>query len=234
MRTSWNGDPKWLAPRELPAGNSPAGGICNQWKSLTGDAGWGGVLAATAANARAQPLYIIFRPGTPVLELIEEAVRLLPGTHRWQVPFSTNFTQLPSEAACRWRFVTQGSPEAESALRSGGVLMDLCSTLTAPPPSVWVETARTGRKPTANAPAAAVPPPAPPQPQRQPREEPGQYGISSPTEHVPQTRPARGSMAPPTSLRPSPRLRCHRRFPHGRRKRRWAGPVGAKSRSPQR
>ncbi len=157
MRNSWKGDSKWLEPRELPIRNGQVGGICHRWQSVTGDAGWGGVLAATAMTDRTKPAYIVFNPGTPVLELIEESLGILPSAIRWQIPFSTYFTKLPTEASCLWRCVVEGSPEAVSARRSSGPLIDLCGPLSSPPPSAWVDSARSGRPPTVKAQTAIAP-----------------------------------------------------------------------------
>ena len=70
-----------------------------------GDAGWAGG-AESFSNDPAKPAYLIYRPGTNVLELFDEALSLLPPEQRWNVTFSTFFTDLPLNLTCvrgeRW------------------------------------------------------------------------------------------------------------------------------------
>ncbi len=135
LRNRWEGDPAWLPPgANLPRGDSPPG-ICHAWQGLTGDAGWGGVLAESAAGNR--PVSIIFRPGMEMLPLFAESMALLPVELRWNVTFSTYFTTLPAGIACQCRCLADGTPEAAAARRESqtNTVIDLCQPL---PPAVGV------------------------------------------------------------------------------------------------
>ncbi|HEX6986328.1 MAG TPA: hypothetical protein VF170_13180, partial [Planctomycetaceae bacterium] len=44
LRDRFEGEPKTLPPRLVPAGDRPAA-VCTAWQSAAGDAGWAGVLA---------------------------------------------------------------------------------------------------------------------------------------------------------------------------------------------
>jgi hypothetical protein len=113
---SWQGESRYLDTRQLPDGERlPA--TCERWKSLAGDAGWGGVLAGAAADPQINQAVVIFRPGTDVLALLIESLKLLPREERWKQSFSTYYTKLPPGIACKWRFVLDGSEEAQLARR---------------------------------------------------------------------------------------------------------------------
>ncbi len=151
LATTWDGTPKLLPARRAPSGNAgPA--ICRHWQQLTGDAGWGGVLAEAAMQNPRSTTTIIFQPGQDPLPLLAESLALLPLELRWGVTFSTYFTKLPPGVECRWRCAVQGSPEAKAA----GLVLDLCRKLGQPPASPYVVAARTGRLPNVGAPARAV------------------------------------------------------------------------------
>jgi hypothetical protein len=147
MATAWDGQ-----TLVLPGGRRPPMGqlqpaICQAWAQATGDAGWGGVLAETAANgSRGGGATVVFRPGMDVLALVAEAIALLPPEHRWDVTFSTYFTKLPPGVDCLWRFVVAGSPEA-AARFPGVTAIDLTRSLSRAPDGVWATAARTGSAP---------------------------------------------------------------------------------------
>ena len=155
MQAAWNGEPTVLpAGRRPPAGDVPVL-PCRAWQRVTGDAGWGGVLAETAANGAARPAVLIFRPGTAPLPLLSEALALLPPQVRWGVSFSTYLNKLPPGVDCQWRCVLEGSPEAAAARRlSGAVIIDLCGPRQAAAGGRYVEAARTGIAPVVAGPAA--------------------------------------------------------------------------------
>jgi len=98
-----------------PAGPQPAATdcptrVCETWQRLAGDAGWAGVLAESAAQPN-QVMSVIFPPGTDTLQLVVEALSLLPPEKRWEVTFSTYFTKTAG-VDCQWRFILDGTPEA--------------------------------------------------------------------------------------------------------------------------
>jgi len=147
MQTDWDGTPRILPRgRAIPSAEvRPA--VCQTWKAMTGDAGWAGVLAATAAAGANQQAVIVFRPGMDLLPLLAEAVALLPPADRWGVTFTTYFTRLPPGVNCNWRCVLADSPEALAATRTPhAVVIDLCRPLGHAPASALVESARTGQK----------------------------------------------------------------------------------------
>jgi len=91
FRSNWNEKPAEWQPKTLSAPNV-APGICNTWKRLTGDAGWGGVVAEHAEKGN--PVSIVFPPGynsEDLRALISEALALLPASVRWRVTFSTYY-----------------------------------------------------------------------------------------------------------------------------------------------
>ena len=119
---------------------------CTNWEDITGDAGWGGVLAETALNSR--PVCIVFRPGMQVLPLISESITLLPESVRWKVSFSTYLTELPSGISCQWKCVIGGTPESRAIRATKDVLViDLLEKGISVPKtdSPFVELARTGK-----------------------------------------------------------------------------------------
>lgn len=119
MRAAWRDEPR-LIPEELhvpPGDAEPA--ICRAWADATGDAGWAGVLAEWFVLDRSRPAYVIYRPGSvDPLALAAEAIALLSPALRWQVNFSTYFTDLPAGTTCHWRFVVAGTPAAQQAMQT--------------------------------------------------------------------------------------------------------------------
>ena len=143
---SWNQKPVILpANKKLPTISSQTQG-CDQWSVLTGDAGWGGVLAETALSKR--PVSIIFRPGMDMLPLVGEAMALLPPELRWQITFSTYCCNLPNGTGCQWKCILASSPEMAQVRHTANTLViDLTQPLGAPPDGSLVEAARTGKPP---------------------------------------------------------------------------------------
>lgn len=148
MESSWEGEPRTTGVgRQPPRMESPPA-VCRHWERVTGDAGWAGILAQTAADGSSRVAAVIFQPGVDTLSLVAEALALLPAPLRWQVTFSTYFTTLPAEVQCQWRFVLKGSPEAKAIERSPHALsIDLTSQIGQAPDGPWVEAARTGQAP---------------------------------------------------------------------------------------
>lgn len=142
----WNSEPVQLPDRSVsPAPLVP--GPCRQWAELTGDAGWGGILASAGTT---RPVVLVYRPGQSILPLMNEALALLPQSERWKVGFSTFYQKLPPGVVCQWKGVLAGSPEAAVASAFPNALILNC---TKPFPSLnptteteqyYVEAARTG------------------------------------------------------------------------------------------
>jgi hypothetical protein len=155
----WDRSPS-LVPndRAIPSGHAEAR-PCTKWAKLTGDAGWGGVLAA-ATNA-AEPAYLIYEPGQDVLGLLAESMALLPPEARWGVTFNTYFTGKAVRTTCQWRCVTADSAEAREALAARrGVVIRLDQDMSGSPSGPLVEAARTGQVERA-VPQRRTPPAAP-------------------------------------------------------------------------
>ena len=88
-----------------------------QWKNCTGNAGWAGVLAYSFLKNPEKVSFIVFDPEGHktrekfvILNLIEEAIKIIPKSHRWKVSFNTYFQTLPGGAKCVWRCCLKNSP----------------------------------------------------------------------------------------------------------------------------
>lgn len=157
MRSQWDGVCETPASGPaIPQGNQTTR-VCTMWKSLTGDAGWGGVVAEALVAPAGKPLWVIYRldQQRSLLELMNESISLLPESQRWQATFSTYYTNLPPEVDCKVRFVVEGTEEATKlASRGSSILLAPGMPLTSA--SAFVESARTGTSITMPAPAAPI------------------------------------------------------------------------------
>ena len=73
---------------------------------------------------------------------------LLPPEKRWEVEFSTYFTQLPQGLSCAWRGVLRGTAEAKQALKLPNTfIVDLSAKNVVAEGGALVEWARTGKQP---------------------------------------------------------------------------------------
>ena len=155
MEAAWDGRVgNIVRGAALPAAGAGAdanGGICRTWGAVTGDAGWGGVLADLFVKTPSKPVCILFGPGQEMLPLIAETIALLPAAARWNVTFNTYFTSMPTSATCAWRCCLAGTPAAQVGLRyaANGVVIDLTdrSRLGAVAVGPYVTLARTGEAP---------------------------------------------------------------------------------------
>jgi hypothetical protein len=145
MRTEWNGRCETLSqgPAVPMLSNEP--GVCNTWQSIAGDAGWGGVVAQSWLDPSPKPTMVIFseEQASKLLQLIAEAIALLPPNKRWNATFSTYATTLPPDVECRVRCVMAGSEEARKAI-GRGTMIDLTRPLGLAADSVAVHAARQG------------------------------------------------------------------------------------------
>jgi hypothetical protein len=160
MRTTWAGAPQQFpAGPKLPAGDRGAG-VCATWASVRGDAGWAGALAESFITEPAKPVYLVYSPGTDVLRLFDESLSLLPPAKRWDVTFSTFFTELPLNLSCAWRAVVSGTPAATEAMRLGprALVLDLTKPAATQPTGAYADGARTGRGPVVTGTAARTAP----------------------------------------------------------------------------
>lgn len=105
---------------------------CHRWKMATKDAGWAAVLASTADEPGTTVQVILPREvgrerETWALELVYEALSLLPPESRWEVTYSTFFAgNLPVSIHCQWQFVLDGTDAAKRArLVPRGTVIDI-------------------------------------------------------------------------------------------------------------
>ncbi len=144
FRSQWRGKPGPLSPRPLPNATTPnTHPPAPTWQSLAGDAGWAGVLAATATMPDREYRYIIYPASANPLRLALESLRLLDHKSQWQATFSTSYSTLPPTVRCRWRFVMAGSEEAKAARqKSPEQTIDLTRKLGRPTPGRLTDIAR--------------------------------------------------------------------------------------------
>jgi len=151
--TSWSGEPRLLtAERAMPRGGPAGVRACATWKSVAGDAGWAGVLANAAMLDPTRPATVIYPPGARVLDLVAEAMSLLPATYRWKVTFTTYFTQPIAGVRCTWRFCLDGTSAATAARQAGGLVIDASAPGDCARSGEFVDAARAGREPVLVAP----------------------------------------------------------------------------------
>ena len=118
---------------------------CPAWKELTGDSGWGGVLAETVFTG--QPVVLIYNPEQNILPLFVEALALLPEYSAWRTTFCTYFTGLPEETPCQWKGVIAGSEEVEPLIKDlNNLVIDLTVMLGEAPSGKYVDFARLGQE----------------------------------------------------------------------------------------
>lgn len=146
MRERWDGK-TCLLPAGKVVDSTVEPAVCRNWEQTTGDAGWGGALAGTAIGGNVRQAVIIFQPGTDMLALAAESLALLPPSLRWDVTFSTYFTQYPPGVECQWRCLLAGTREAQAAARlPHALVIDLTQPLGAPPEGLLVDAARDGQR----------------------------------------------------------------------------------------
>ncbi len=162
MKSAWSGQSQYVDPLTVQATSSPLT-QCTEWREVCGGtpeaAGWAGVLAERTLQSPREPIYILLPApksahwhADRTLKLIGEALALLPPARRWQVTFSTFYSDLLADTTCQWRFVVEGSPAFEAAKDSRhGEVIDLTAPLGQPTGGDLVQTAQTGDR------AAAVP-----------------------------------------------------------------------------
>ncbi|TWU65939.1 hypothetical protein [Crateriforma conspicua] len=124
MQTSWDGTCATPATGPvIPQSDQPAR-VCSMWKSVTGDAAWGGAVANALIQSSGKPCWIIYsiEQRDQLLPLLNEAIAILPIERRWDATFSTYATQLPPDVECSVRCVVEGSEEARMAAARGTVI----------------------------------------------------------------------------------------------------------------
>jgi hypothetical protein len=105
--------PPGLLPPFSPQTRSLSSSFAQQWESITGDAGWAGVIAEFFLRGESPGFYVAYPLGAPdriILELIAEVARLLPKDRLAKFTFSTLFVQTPINWDCFLRFCLPDSP----------------------------------------------------------------------------------------------------------------------------
>ena len=130
-----------LLPPFSPQTRSLNSNIAQQWQSITGDAGWAGVIAEFFLRNLSPGFYIEYPPSTPariLLELTAEISRLLPKSRLLEFTFSTFFIQTPVNWDCYLRFCQSDSPLL-SPLRQAQAKHFLSFMEPQPIPAEWQE-----------------------------------------------------------------------------------------------
>lgn len=150
FETQWpNGQPPiaYPSPVAIPTVEDPRPISCECWRSVAGDPGWAGVLAATVETKR--PAILVVHPTIDVLKLFQEAIALLPANQRWNATFATYYTNALKNVDCLWRGVVVDSPEeAQARANAGNLFLDfralpsIESFQTNPTIGRWIEIAR--------------------------------------------------------------------------------------------
>ena len=126
------------------------GGRCKTWEKVTGDAGWGGVLAENYLNKPDKNAYIVYSPEQHdvILQLINESLALLPEAVRWNVSFNTYCTNIPAGITYLWRCCLAGSDMIAKARHIGtDLIIDISQPLPKATGNELVGFARTGINP---------------------------------------------------------------------------------------
>ena len=104
----------------LPSVNDKPG-PCTVWKQVLGDSGWAAVLAESVQDRKRQSVPVVFSSDQKdkCLDLVQEALSLLPPAERWGVTFSTfQSGSLPTKVECRWQFLLDSTDLAQKAIRN--------------------------------------------------------------------------------------------------------------------
>ncbi len=113
FQSEFHGEARLLPPCVLPNVPSVGSKVCHQWASLTGDPGWGGVLAETLHKEQnAWVLYDKSLHGKKCLSLIGESLNLLSPAERWRITFSTHVEGFPKGNQVRLRMLQQGGAQS--------------------------------------------------------------------------------------------------------------------------
>lgn len=156
VANSWSGEPRLLdAERAMPKGGPLGVRRCSAWHATAGDAGWAGVLANAAVLDPSRPTTVIYPAGVRVIDLVAEAMSLVPPAHRWRVTFTTYFTQPIAGLRCTWRFCLDGSSAATAARQGGGLVIDVCAPQQCTRSGAFIDAARSGKEPVLQSPSDA-------------------------------------------------------------------------------
>ena len=106
---------------QLPTSGQSRVENCIAWNDATCDPGWAAVLAESGGDGKEIMTVIVPRDVGRrdefwSLQLVNEALSLLPPMNRWDVTYSTVFSgNLPVSISCQWQFVLDGTDQAKRA-----------------------------------------------------------------------------------------------------------------------
>lgn len=125
FRTEWNDEPQLFAQQKTIEPPAVCSHIASVWAEYTGDAGWAGTLAQSFIDSPSKPVFIVYDPlkHKNILNLVEEALQLLPADKRWQVSYNTYFYSVPAGVQCNWRFCVADPDVLREARRVAGTLI---------------------------------------------------------------------------------------------------------------
>jgi len=123
----FDGPPQWIPqPRPLPQSGRISPRRADAWQRACGDAGWAGALVNQFLLDPSRISCVVHGTEIDALELVDEAISLLPPAMRWRVTFATHFQQSVAGAPCAWRFCVAGTPAAlEASRRATGLYLDM-------------------------------------------------------------------------------------------------------------
>ena len=149
MREQWNEQPKIFESSPKIQVNNSFFTSATTWEEHTGDAGWSAVIINKYLENPQKAVWFLFDPleQTKLLNLVDEALNLLPETQRWQVTFNTYTTTLPIGVSCNWRFCPGNSTLLNDVRKNhNSFIFDLRKKMSNAPNTPLAEYARTGVK----------------------------------------------------------------------------------------
>jgi hypothetical protein len=122
MQTTWEGEPRLLKPMKLSDAEIP-----ETHTPLEANNRYARTLADAFVQDASKSACIVYAPPIDPLPLLADALALLEPRLRWQVTFSTCFSELSAGLSCHWRCVPAGTAAAAEAHRhaTSGVVIDL-------------------------------------------------------------------------------------------------------------
>jgi hypothetical protein len=157
----WTDEPRLLErPPVIPQSDMPST-PCSTWARACGDARWAGELLRHWRDRTRTTVFVVVPQGINPLELVREALSLLPPSERWQATFNTWFgsSDVPADVVCQVRFIP-AVPDAVRLARTAAncTIIDLTAA-TAAPATMFAEAAAAGRmlEPLAHTPVVSTP-----------------------------------------------------------------------------
>lgn len=122
LKEKWVGESRLLEARPLARGSAA------DTPSASGNRRLSTQLAESFREDPERPIYVLYEVGTDMLPVLNGAIAAISTALRWQVTFSTYFTELPAGLSCAWRCVVSGTPAALAARSAKGLLLTLAGS----------------------------------------------------------------------------------------------------------